>query len=194
MTLDISQFIANSIRNQSKIHHLDINVKATSKNDIPQSVISLITNDYGEKYLNDADYVAFFWGAINKEHIEKLFNVVDKALGKSANKLTDKDFKRIKFNPSSDETPDDDSADENIEDNDIEDTEDTENNDSENTEDIEDIKDTEDNDSEDIEDEVIDTDEDDSMNEDDEEIEIDAKIEQKPNIPNSYFFLKITLK
>ena len=186
MTLDISQFIANSIRNQSKIHHFDINVKATSKNDIPQSVISLITNDYGEKYLNDADYVAFFWGAINKEHIEKLFNVVDKALGKSANKLTDKDFKRIKFKPSSDETSDDDSADEDIED--------TEDNDSEDTEDIENIEDTEDNDSEDIEDEVIDTDEDDSLNEDDEEIEIDAKIEQKPNIPNSYFFLKITLK
>ena len=43
----------------------------------------------------DADYVSFFWGPIGKEQIKQLFNVVDKALGKSANKLTDTDFKKI---------------------------------------------------------------------------------------------------
>lgn len=39
--------------------------------------------------------MSFFWGAIGKEEVKKLFNVVDKALGKSANKLTNTDFKKM---------------------------------------------------------------------------------------------------
>lgn len=169
MTLDITKFITNSIRTQAKIQHLDINVKTVSTKKIPESISTPITSDYGEQYLLDANYVAFFWGAITKETISKLFNVVDKALGKSANKLTDKDFKKINIeidstsNISSDELSDD-----NIDD-------DKEKEDS-STEEIEDTTS--------VQDDV--SDEEESLNEEDDEI-------AKP-IKTSYFFLKITTK
>ena len=41
--------------------------------------------------------MSFFWGNLQKDDIESLFNVVDKALGKSANRLTETDFKRLKL-------------------------------------------------------------------------------------------------
>lgn len=166
MTLDIAKFITNSIRTQAKIQHLDINVKTVSTKKIPESISTPITSDYGEQYLLDANYVAFFWGAITKETISKLFNVVDKALGKSANKLTDKDFKKINIeiesasNISSDELSDDSSDDE----------EDS------SAKEIEDITDVQDDDSDN---------EEESLNEDNEIA--------KP-IKTSYFFLKITTK
>lgn len=176
MTLDISKFIENSVRTQSKIHHLDINVKAVKKDDVPKSVTTIVYKDYGEKYLDDADYVAFFWGGINKDNIDKLFNVVDKALGKSANKLTDKDFKKINIDDESDET----------EDVEIE------------VDDDEEVPEKPDDEQEDEEkdDEVESSNEDDEdskeLNEDDESLEVD--VEEKQSIPVSYFFLKITSK
>ena len=42
--------------------------------DPPESVKKIILDEYGEKYLDDADYVAFFWGPIGKDEIEKLFD------------------------------------------------------------------------------------------------------------------------
>ena len=176
MTLDIPKFIENSVRTQSKIHHLDINVKAVKKDDVPKSVTTIVYKDYGEKYLDDADYVAFFWGGINKDNIDKLFNVVDKALGKSANKLTDKDFKKINIDDESDETKD-------VE---IE------------VDDDEEVPEKPDDEQEDEEkdDEVESSNEDDEdskeLNEDDESLEVD--VEEKQSIPVSYFFLKITSK
>lgn len=172
MTLDIPQFIANSIRKESKIHHLDINVKAVSKDDVPSSVTKLIYKDYGDKYLEDADYIVFFWGGINKDNIDKLFNVADKALGKSANKLTDKDFKKISM-------ASDDSASEETED--AEETE-VDDIDVENTDSIEDEETSEEN-----------NEEVDELDEDENE-DIEVSIEEKPEIPTAYFFLKITSK
>ena len=93
MTLDLKKFISNSIKTQAKIQHLDISTKTVKS--IPTSVKTAITKEYGDNYLLDADYVSFFWGAIGKEEVKKLFNVVDKALGKSANKLTNTDFKKM---------------------------------------------------------------------------------------------------
>lgn len=65
--------------------------------------------------------MSFFWGKIGKEEVKKLFNVVDKALGKSANKLTDTDFKKMsidepKEDASQEESPSDDVVEEPIED------------------------------------------------------------------------------
>ena len=93
MTLDLEKFISNSIKTQAKIQHLDISTKTVKS--IPTSVKTAITKEHGDNYLLDADYVSFFWGAIGKEEVKKLFNVVDKALGKSANKLTNTDFKKM---------------------------------------------------------------------------------------------------
>ena len=184
MTLDISQFIANTIRTQSKIHHLDINVKATKVDAIPASVVKLIKKDYGDKYLDDADYVAFFWGGIGKEQIEKLFNVVDKALGKSANKLTDKDFKKIHMDGDDEEAVAD------------EETEEVEVDDEETTDD--ETEETSDDSSEQLNEDDENDEDDSSVNDDDnddddtEEVE-EVKVEEE-KIPLAHFFLKITTK
>ena len=119
MTLDLEKFIQNSIKTQAKIQHLDISTKTVKS--IPISIKAAITREYGDNYLLDADYVSFFWGAIGKEEVKKLFNVVDKALGKSANKLTDTDFKKMSIDePEEDasqkESPSDDVVEEPIED------------------------------------------------------------------------------
>ena len=119
MTLDLEKFIQNSIKTQAKIQHLDISTKTVKR--IPASVKTAITKEYGDNYLLDADYVSFFWGKIGKEEVKKLFNVVDKALGKSANKLTDTDFKKMSIDePEEDtnqeESPSEDAVEEPIED------------------------------------------------------------------------------
>ena len=169
MTLDTAKFISNSIKTQAKIQHLDINTKTTSTKEIPESVKKIITSTYGEKYLLDADYVSFFWGAIEKDDIEKLFNVVDKALGKSANKLTDKDFKKISID-GSEEIEVDDEVD-SIEDDEIDDAD----------------EESSEEETDDAEEEI---DDDNELNEDEEEIEQETIATTK----TSYFFLKITLK
>lgn len=126
--------------------------------------------------------MSFFWGGLSKENIDKLFRVVDNALGKSANKLTETDFKKIKLD--SDDT-------EEVE---IEDTVKEEVSDDSEEEDFEE--------EEDVEDEVeniVDDDDD----EDEDKKEIEEEIEEKLNeddssdkapIPTAYFFLKITMK
>lgn len=169
MTLDIAKFISNSIKTQAKIQHLDIKTKTVTASKVPDSVKSIISDDYGEKYLLDADYVSFFWGAIAKDEIKRLFNVVDKALGKSANKLTDTDFKKISIDGSASDTED-----EEVEDDDNEEKE-------EETEEVE-VEDTEEEDDDDKN----------ELNEDEEEINVEVKEQQ--SAPASYFFLKITLK
>ena len=101
----------------------------------------------------------------DKDTIKKLFNVVDKALGKSANKLTETDFKKISIK-SSDDANDADDAEEETYDNDDKEQEEK---------------------TEDAEDESLD--EDDGSSEDELETEPEAKVQTKTN----HFFLKITL-
>lgn len=176
MTLDIAKFITNSIKNQAKIQHLDINVKTVKAKNIPESVSSIIIEEYGDQYLLDANYVAFFWGAITKDQIKRLFNVTDKALGKSANKLTDKDFKKIQLklsNQTNAEDLDSKSNDQQGDDDDTIDVDDNDNYDASIDVDIDD------NDSEEDD---IDT----ELNEDGDPI--------SQNVETSYFFLKITTK
>lgn len=188
MTLDIPQFIANAVRTQSKIHHLDINTKAVALDDLPQSVKSLITKDYGDKYLDDADYVAFFWGPIDKKSIGKLFNVVDKALGKSANKLTDKDFKKMTMDGEAAVSDEEVDVEETVED--VEELDEDEETAGAETEDNEvpEASDSEDAEEEDDEAGDEETEEDDEEEDEEEEEEVEVEI------PTSYFFLKITMK
>ena len=179
MTLDVAKFITNAIRNQAKIHHLDIKVKAVPTKNVPQSVSSPILDEYGEQYLLDSSIVAFFWGNIDRNIIkDKLFNVVDKALGKSANKLTDKDFKKINIELNSPVITSDETSTE-----DIEDAED-DNDDNEIDNGIEDDEDFDDEASDET-DEDADEDSDETLNEDETEV---------TSIKTSYFFLKITPK
>lgn len=184
MTLDIVKLITNVIKTQAKIHHLDVSTKTVEK--VPESVSKLIFDQYGDKYLLDADYVSFFWGDISKDNIEKLFNVVDKALGKSANRLTESDFKRldVDFKPAASTiASDDDQEEEKDDDIDDEDTDDKEN---DSTTDNADEENEDDNDDEDTESD--DEDEDEELNEDDETEKENIVVEPK------YYFLKITIK
>ena len=177
MTLDLAKFISNSIKTQAKIQHLDVFTKTTDQKSIPESVASLISKQYGEKYLLDSDFVAFFWGHIDKKQIEKLFNVVDKALGKSANKLTETDFKKLKLNDNESSSIEDEQADKNP----IEEP---------------DSNDTDDGSSEEEPEEIDSNDEDvDDESSDDSEEELDEdENEDVASLPTSHFFLKITLK
>ena len=106
MTLDIPKFISNAISTQAKIQHLEMSTKTSSAGSIPASVKKLIEREYGKKYLLDADYVSFFWGQLGKDEIKRLFKVVDKALGTSANKLTETDFKKLSLSGGSESSSD----------------------------------------------------------------------------------------
>lgn len=171
MTLDIAKFISNAVRAQAKMQHLDVTVKTVSAKRVPKSVAGIITETYGEKYLLDADYVSFFWGHISKEDIKRLFSVVDKALGTSANKLTNTDFKKITVDGAvPQDKPEDDSQAEKP----AESADEPEEEQAENPEDK----------AKDIEDDVAEV-----LKEDDEGTE-----EAKPLPPVSHFFLKITSK
>ena len=120
MTLDLEKFISNSIKTQAKIQHLDISTKTVKS--VPTSVKTAIIKEYGDNYLLDADYVSFFWGAIGKEEVKKLFNVVDKALGKSANKLTNTDFKKMSIHEPEEDANQEESPSEDVVEEPIEDT------------------------------------------------------------------------
>ena len=171
MTLDIAKFISNSIKTQAKVQHLDVNTKTVARNDIPQSVNDLVAKEYGDKYMLDADYVSFFWGPIGKEEIKKLFNVVDKALGKSANKLTETDFKKLSLGEEAE--PEDSEEDDEQEEQEKDSTE------------------------EEIEQEDINDDDDDGDDEEIEELDEDGSGDEAASEApkkTSHFFLKITMK
>ena len=176
MTIDIAKFIQNTLIKQAKIQHLNVRIKAVKTSSIPKDVKSIITDKYGDKYLLDASYVAFFWGGIDKNVIKRMFNVTDKALGQSANTLTDKDFKKIDIvlNNTNDEMVD-------VQVDDVEDN-------SDDYDDAEDSKESIDVDvdqDDELEDDNIDDSKENTLDEDDNETE---------QLPTSYFFLKITTK
>ena len=182
MTLDLEKFISNSIKTQAKIQHLDVSTKTTKS--VPKSIKDIIASEYGENYILDADYMSFFWGDIGKEEVKKLFNVVDKALGKSANKLTETDFKKLDISgdSQSDNSQDEPSEDEPSEDEQSSDDQSDEVEDDNNAE----VDNSLDNDSN-VDTEMQDDSATNELNEeDDEEIEKSKK--------TNYFFLKITLK
>lgn len=194
MTLDLAKFISNSIKTQAKIQHLDVFTKTADQKSIPESVASLISKQYGEKYLLDSDFVAFFWGHLDKKQIEKLFNVVDKALGKSANKLTETDFKKLKLNDDESSSIEDEQADENS----IEEPDSNDVDDSSSEEEPEEIdsndEDVDDESSDDSEYTDSDEESDDSEDDDSEEELDEDENEDVASLPTSHFFLKITLK
>ena len=195
MTLDIVKFITNAVKTQAKIHHLDVSTKTVKK--VPESVSKLIFEQYGEKYLLDADYVSFFWGNIEKDEIEKLFNVVDKALGKSANRLTESDFKKLEvdFKPSASAI-----ASSNDEDNDNESDEgddddvDEEPTNDESDEDVESNDESDDEPNGESDDEESEDEESEDKESEDEELNEDDTSDNETVVEPKYYFLKITIK
>ena len=98
MTLDIRKFIKNVVDKQFKISHLDtVKMEVFHKEAIPEKVVEEIKKGFGEDFLGDSNFVAFFKTAypIDKKLVSRLFKAVDKALGDDANRLTEGDFKRL---------------------------------------------------------------------------------------------------
>lgn len=112
MTLDVAKFISNSIETQCKIQHCQVKVRTVKRKSVPHEISKKIAEQYGENYMLDADYVTFFWGMIDREVVKKLFNVVDRALGENANRLTETDFKKLELDIEQNEPDEDDSDDE----------------------------------------------------------------------------------
>lgn len=98
MTLDIRKFLKNVVEKQFKISHLDtVEMEVFHKEAIPEKVVEEIKKGFGEDFLGDSNFVAFFKTAypIDKKLVGRLFKAVDKALGDDANRLTEGDFKRL---------------------------------------------------------------------------------------------------
>lgn len=98
MTLSICSLLSNMIRKEASIQHFNCQVDVGHAKSIKSNVKSAISEQYGESFIYDADIIAFFkcndgW---NESSIKQLFNLVNRALGKSANDMTKDDFKLLK--------------------------------------------------------------------------------------------------
>lgn len=108
MTLDVKTLLKNLLKKQMSIQHFTAKTDVFSAAAIPGRIKTKIKDEFGEQYLEDANYVVFFRGDVDKDGMKKLFNLTNKAFGEDANRLTEGDFKKISFassNSSDDEVP-----------------------------------------------------------------------------------------
>lgn len=109
MTLDLKKYLENLIKKEAKISHFSVRVNAGKKERLMGNILRAIQADYGETFLNDANYILFFSrdeGWTDKD-IQKVFDLTDRALGKNANKLSKADFKKLSNSTGPAEMPDD---------------------------------------------------------------------------------------
>lgn len=109
MTLDIKALLKNLLKKQMSIQHFTAKTEVFSTAAIPSRIKSKIKDEFGEQYLEDANYIVFFRGEVDKDGMKKLFNLTNKAFGEDANRMTEGDFKKISFvssDSSDDEVPD----------------------------------------------------------------------------------------
>lgn len=110
MVLDIAKYFENLIKKEMKVSHFngDVFVGKTSK--IKLACKQAIQKQYGETFLQDANYVAVFQqDESDTASMKNLFNLVNRALGKDANNMTQSDFKKATLGGGANEP--DDSAD-----------------------------------------------------------------------------------
>ena len=98
MTLKLDQYIANLVNKEAKISHFDCELYCGKSSRLKKATKEEITAEYGQSFCEDADYMIFFSGgmAVEEDAVEKLFGIVNRALGQSANTLSKSDFKAIK--------------------------------------------------------------------------------------------------
>lgn len=97
MTLDIRKYLENLIDKEATVSHFSVKVRAGRADKVKGPVAAQIKSEYGELFLDDADYVLFFTkdeGWSDKD-IKKAFELTDRALGKDANKLSKNDFMKL---------------------------------------------------------------------------------------------------
>ena len=97
MTLDIAKYLENLVKKEAKISHFAVKVAAGHTDKLSMSVRSSIQSEYGESYLQDSDFSMFFtktdgW---KEGDSKKLFDLVNRGLGKDANGMTESDFKKL---------------------------------------------------------------------------------------------------
>ena len=97
MTLDIAKYLENLVKKEAKISHFAVKVAAGHTDKLSMSVRSSIQSEYGESYLQDSDFIMFFtkidgW---KEGDNKKLFDLVNRGLGKDANGMTENDFKKL---------------------------------------------------------------------------------------------------
>ena len=97
MTLDIAKYLENLVKKEAKISHFAVKIAAGHTDKLSMSVRSSIQSEYGESYLQDSDFIMFFtktdgW---KEGDSKKLFDLVNRGLGKDANGMTESDFKKL---------------------------------------------------------------------------------------------------
>lgn len=98
MTLDIAKYLENLIKKEAKVSHFALSVKAGTVGKLNTDIKTQIEDQYGESSLLDADYIIFCTkdGPWASGDVKKLFDLVNRALGKDANSMTQSDFKQLK--------------------------------------------------------------------------------------------------
>lgn len=109
MTLDIKKYLKNLIEKEAVVSHFKMSVDAGKASKVKGPIANAIRSAYGERFLDDADYVLFLsrpegWSS---KDIKKVFELTDRALGKDANKLSKADFLPLDMNNATDDNIDD---------------------------------------------------------------------------------------
>lgn len=95
MTLDVSKWMTASIKLQQSISHNTTRFKVVRRAGLTDEIADKLTAKYGENFLNDADYIIFFKKIefdFTTKDITKLYQILDRALGKGSNMLNKTDF------------------------------------------------------------------------------------------------------
>ena len=105
MTLKIDQYLVNLVKKEAEIGHNNVKIWGGKKDKLRQSVQRKIKDEYGESFLEDADYILFFRSddLATDDGVKRLFKTVNRALGKNANSMSESDFKKINKTVDSDE-------------------------------------------------------------------------------------------
>ena len=112
MTLDVKKLLVNIIKKQMQIQHMFAPVDVFKKEHIPEKIAAKIAAEFGDDYLLDSNMIVFYRGEFDKDQVEKLFSITNKAFGEDANRMTLGDFKKFSMD-SDDPVPqpgDDDSS------------------------------------------------------------------------------------
>ena len=98
MVLDIAKYFENLIKKEMKVSHFNGDVFVGKANKIKPTCKQAIQKQYGQTFLQDANYIAIFQqDESNTSSMKNLFNLVNRALGKDANNMTQADFKKATF-------------------------------------------------------------------------------------------------
>lgn len=95
MTLDVKKLLVNIIKKQMQIQHMSAPVDVFKKEHIPEKIAAKIAAEFGDDYLLDSNMIVFYRGEFDKDQVEKLFSITNKAFGEDANRMTLGDFKKF---------------------------------------------------------------------------------------------------